>query len=410
MVKEIVKSMADDKPDSDQAPDQTKLTKLDMPTLEAPSPPPKPKPDLLDLLKPIRDLLAVVKAVVSELSTTPLLVLISTVVAFMCVAANVLIAAVFLIVVLKQYINNTLIKNPLNKQAQDYNISKIGSITNSYTVVFLLFVIINAVGLGFSAFGIYQIAYKMSPEARAQTSPSVYLALFACTVQSAIGFVSALAITIVMASSLRSTAKRIQSFNTYVYDHLYKDAEFLKQLMIVPSNSFFVTAAVENAVKTLPVEATDETIAKAMFSINMFMHFQKMGARNPYLAEAISKTFNLTGLLRRRLFSPANYMHRRSTFIKDNSDVTRDMLIKSTAERFPVDTSGAGSFTKRVDSATMMAADWTSEASNLANMFFPEDAMRTFVGMFTYMLLAQTLPVFVVWYMKARLWGNNITS
>jgi hypothetical protein len=351
-------------------------------------------PEVIEKAKLIITIVAAAKNVATKFMLAPRSVAICTVVAFLLVLVNIGVAVLFAVVTVKKIVAGALIKNPINRQAQDFNISKIGSFKSPYSMVFLFFILSNGLALGLGILGVLRI-FANEDKHHQRTPGLVSAILFATVGQAVVGFLSAFLITMVLMRKLRMSAGRISAFNRHVYDNLYKDVRFLKNLRSMPSNSFTLMSVVKNALGTVPATASSEDIARAMFTLNMFMHFQKLGYRNPYTLDALSKTFNVVGLLRRQFYSPADFLHRRSTFIKDNGDIMRENLWEMTsnnAKNVPKD------FASRLDNAAVRASELTSEANNLANVFYPEDAMRIFFKLFIYMVAAQSLPVLLLMY------------
>ena len=356
-------------------------------------------PEVIENAKFIITIYAFVKNIFAKFMLAPRPVAISAIVSFLIVVANIGFAILFLVILVKKLLGSALIKNPINRQAQDFKISKIGSIRSPYTMMFLLFIITNGLALGLCIYGIIS-KFKNDTKYRHQTPGLVTAILFASLGQAAIGLVAALLLMVVVRNKLKGSANRISKFNRFVYSNLYKDVKFLKNLRTMPSNSFSLMDVVKRSLALVPAGASKEDTARAMFTLNMYMHFQKLGYKNPYTRDALLKTFNVVGLLRRRFYSPADYLHRRTTFIKDNGDVMRENLWNMAGDKFkknvPFD------YSTTLDNATIRASELTAEANNLANTFYPEDSLRIFLKYFIYMFAAQTLPLLVLLFVFKR--------
>ena len=193
--------------------------------------------------------------------------------------------------------------------------------------------------------------------------------------------------------------KRIQSFNKYVYDHMYKGTglgnvlttfNFYKPLSEVQSNPITQKSAQKSALSVLPKDITAESLAKAFFTVNMHSHFHKLGLRNPSTQRALS-LFDPLSLLIPSLFSPADYLFKRGTFIDDISD----KLGNPNAGFLDTEILQNGTV---VNNAIALNAEWIAEANNRGNNIYAEDANIPFFIMATMMMMVQIVIIGVMYY------------
>ena len=335
--------------------------------------------------------------VFKKFGRAPISVILCTVGAFVLVVANIIIAVEFFRHQVQNLLFENLRKNPTNAQMQDYNISKIGGMRSSYSTIFMSFVIINAVAVVVGGLGIWRMIQNKNTY-RHRTPGLVSAVLYASLCQALLGFVASLVLFVLIRRRLKQGASRINAFNMHVYKNVHKNGSFLKNLQSIPSNSFSLMTVVRNSLLSLPKEASATEIAQAMFTLNMYMHYQKLGYRNPELSSALSHVFNVVGLLRKAFYSPADYLFRKATFIKDHGDIMRDVLIKNVEETNSTDVKFMDAYSAKLDEASMKATEWTAEANNLANSFYPEDALRLYLRLYIISLIYQTLPLLVLLY------------
>lgn len=351
-------------------------------------------PEVIEKARGIILILAFLKNVMDKFAKSPTSVAMCAAVAVLLIIANIMISIFFLINQIQKIAKGRLIKNPTNSQTHDFTVSKMGNLRSKYNLVFFAFIFINFAALALCCVGIFRIIRNQKIHYH-RTPTLVKAILYAATCQAAIGFFGALVITIALIRKLRISSQRIASFNKLVYSNLYKNGTFLKGLRNAPSNSFSLINVVRDSLDKLPQNVTTEQLAQAMFTLNMYMHFQKLGYRNPQLYGALSHTFNVVGLLRKEFFSPADYLHRRTTFIKDNGDLMRDILIRLGEEKYGKNVTFMKKYNTTIDEAIIKSTELTAEANNLANTFFPEDALRIYLKLYIYAFITQTLPFII---------------
>ena len=126
-----------------------------------------------------------------------------------------------------------------------------------------------------------------------------------------------------------------------------------------------------------------------MFTLNLFEHYQQLGFRNPVLYDALESFRIYSFVLSKQNFSPALYLRRRSTLIRDNSEKYRNIIDKIMQK------SNRTIDPNVVDNAIIQSSKMTAEANNLANSFFPEDAMSRFLQMAVVIAFVQFMPLLI---------------
>lgn len=288
-----------------------------------------------------------------------------------------------------------LLKNPINRESFAYNVARSGSLFGSRYKYPLLWMI-PMVGLIFCLLGLKATTAKGEGQDKGAIPGSIMAVLFACSAQSFVALLANFIIIYLTNRVLRVTTARIGAYNQYVLSRIIVNANFLAQLQTVPQNSFAMTNTVRAALLSLNKDASIEEIAKAIFTLNLFIHYQKMGQRNIHLGDALNQTFRLSSLLTARSYSPSDFLFRRVTFIKDNSNLIHTTMMMLT------DAEGKKHFTPQaianVNKALISVTDWTNQANFLANSFYPDDAVLRFDIMSPTVCAVSTLPVVIAIY------------
>lgn len=172
-----------------------------------------------------------------------------------------------------------------------------------------------------------------------------------------------------------------------------KPGPFYKELNSVQNNPIAVKVAAQKALRRLPENVDSDDLAKAMFTANLYIHYHKLGVRNPSILDAID-LFKPHRLLLRWTFNPADYLFRRSTFIDDLSETfgsnTSNFLRPELLKKQKV-----------IMEAMAKNAEWIAEATNQANNIFPEDTVVPFFRMAVMMMFVQIfIPMLILQLLK----------
>lgn len=218
-----------------------------------------------------------------------------------------------------------LIKNHINIESLDYNISKSLSL-NPATLIrtdikykFVLFLILPVIALLITLVAIYY-TFK-EPKDSDNIRPIIPILIGILIAQSVlsilvnyIGFFS-------IQKNINDIQKKISDFNNYVYLNLYKHEPFLDVLQMIPTNSFSMIKAIRSSMDNiLEADKTNpQKIAKVLLTINIYIHLQKMGYKNPNIYNAF-KLFNKHHTSDPKLFTPSDFLYRKPTYINNYSN------------------------------------------------------------------------------------------
>jgi len=132
-----------------------------------------------------------------------------------------------------------------------------------------------------------------------------------------------------------------------------------------------------------------------MFSVNMYMHYQKIGLRNPNIVDALS-TFTPYYLLSPTTYSASDFLFRKRTYIDDYSEMMTTIM-----NALESDEEWQKPPTSVIYEANVILTEWIASANNKANSLYAEDALVPFIKMAIMMALVQWLPIIlVVWIFR----------
>ena len=222
------------------------------------------------------------------------------------------------------YKNNLLIKNPINFESLDYNISRSISF-NPLTLFrknikykFVLFLILPILSFIFISIALY---YSVKEPNKQSIQSIIYILIGIVLVQSILSIIINCAGILSIRQDINATQKKISEFNNYVYLNLYRNERFLKVLQLIPTNSFSMIKAIQSAMDTIPEEdkSDPEQIAKVLLTLNIYIHLQKMGFKNPNIKSAF-KLFDESHTNDPKLFTPSDFLFRQTTYIHNYSN------------------------------------------------------------------------------------------
>uniref|UniRef100_A0A6C0KXD1 Transmembrane protein n=1 Tax=viral metagenome TaxID=1070528 RepID=A0A6C0KXD1_9ZZZZ len=231
-----------------------------------------------------------------------------------------IISIVYSITLNNDYQKSLLIKNQINKESLDYNISHSISFDprslfkKSIKYKFILFLILPV--LAFICAVIVIILMGFKPNDR---QPIIYIPIAVVLIQSVLSIIT----NFVGFSSVRKNIRDIQNktaqFNSYVLLNMYTDPNFLSILQNVPTNSFSMIKAIQAALNNVnDADKNDPTkIASVLLTLNLFIHIQKIGFKNPNIFQAFT-LFNPANLTP-DLFVMSDYLYRQPTYITNYS-------------------------------------------------------------------------------------------
>lgn len=371
-------------------------------------------------------IMAIYQMIVSlytQVTKAPLAVSILTISSFGMILFTGLLAVIYGLRIISNYADNKLINNPTNDRSLDFLLSNFGNTASSSPLLnnvfgslfanmtsgsykFGLFLILPWITVTLAVLGIY-FSIKKESEGQA-TGGAVKAILYACLVHGLIALFLNYTVFFYAYKMIKMTSFRINAFNNHVLTNMIQKADFLGELQKIPTNTFATLDIVKSAISKLfadnvatqgAIRAPSQTdLGKAMFTLNMYMHFQELGFRNPALYDAIGSFRMYSFILSKQNFQPANYLRRKSTFVRDNTELYRQILeniLKDKSEVQPDKNGPAIEKSKYINRAIIMSSRATAEANNLANVFYPEDAMIRVLRMAVILIMVQWLPVLI---------------
>ena len=231
-----------------------------------------------------------------------------------------IISIVYSITLNNDYQKSLLIKNQINKESLDYNISHSISFDprslfkKTIKYKFILFLILPVLTFICAVIVIVLMGFK--PNDR---QPIIYIPIALVLIQSVLSIIT----NFVGFSSVRKNIRDIQDktakFNSYVLLNMYTDPNFLSILQNVPTNSFSMIKAIQAALNNVnDADKNDPTkIASVLLTLNLFIHIQKIGFKNPNIFQAFT-LFNPANLTP-DLFVMSDYLYRQPTYITNYS-------------------------------------------------------------------------------------------
>ena len=362
-------------------------------------------------------------AAFAAFKSSPIQPLIAAVLALLLVITLCVLSVVYLVRVALDYSNSISMRNPVNSESMDYNVSRSGdtvftlqlenvgsdvpalqriknfslSIRKLIASAFgsetkykyQLFILIPWLIVGLSALGLFFVVQMRIGKNPRETPGFITGTLIGCFLHGVTIFFLNNIIYLYGNKPLRLVSMRIRSYNTYIYNRMYKNGDFLKSLTEINSNTFESVETVKNILRQVPKTVNTLDLAKIMFSLNMYLHAHKLGLRNPNIVSALG-TFSPMYMLNASRYSPSDFLFRHATFVDDYSQVMVSAMRSLQAENW------VSPPNKTIYEATMMVNEWASGASNKANSLYVEDAVSPFVKMALGMAVVQWLPVIII--------------
>lgn len=161
---------------------------------------------------------------------------------------------------------------------------------------------------------------------------------------------------------------------------------------------------VKKALQTLPDDISTEDLAKALFTVSLYLHFNKLGSRNDYTADAVS-LFSPIKLLVAQLFTPADFLFSNSTFIDSK---TFEFALSSTSTYLPE------KIMKNKDllvKASVLNEKYITIANNKANNLFVRDAKKPFIILgFNIVIVQLIIPIILAFIIFQVVKHNLLTK
>ncbi|NDB86791.1 MAG: hypothetical protein EB127_29480, partial [Alphaproteobacteria bacterium] len=177
------------------------------------------------------------------------------------------------------------------------------------------------------------------------------------------------------------------------------DAQFLETISTLPKHSVETSKIIGQALCAIKADTSTEDIAKIFFTLNIYRHFLKLGIGSDVTKDAVSNIFSKYSIAFKRFgnrpTSASDYLSYGTQMIKDHSVEYVEILsnFKGTDPKLPsIDMNKL----QNVRKAIPIAQDLTSKANDLANDFFPDDALYSFYQMVLAFVLISLLP-FAIW-------------
>lgn len=389
---------------------------------------------------------SIVKYIFKQFAKAPTIVSIFTILCLVVVVYSAYLALKYCIMIINDFTNNKLINNPTNAESLDFLIANFGNspprnvtpdkssgenartdarsaaeirITQNPVVLFFvdmfkkvfsplfgnlltakykyaLFVILPWISL---IFAILAIFFMIRKRKQLELTPGLVQAfLYAAMVQTIIALFANYTVFFYAYYILRGTSARIDNYNKLVLASMSQRADFLAYLQKLPTNTIDIANVTTQAMNTLfagNAVPSESDLSKAVFTLNLYEHYQQLGYRNPVLYEALDSFRIYNFIFSQQSFSPALYLRRRSTIIRDNSEKYRSIITAIYKNRGR----SMDSDQQMIDNALMRSSQMTAEANNMANTFYPEDAMSRFLRMAIIIAGVQFLPFTIFFYL-----------
>jgi hypothetical protein len=383
---------------------------------------------------------SIIKYVFKQFGKAPGIVRIYIILLLFIIILSAYLAFKYCILIVNDYVNNKLINNPTNAESLDFLIANFGnspprevneantrtdarskkeiSVASNPVAKYFIdtfkqgispifgnmlsakykygwFVVLPWIALIAGLLGALYVCKKRKNELH-MTPGLVQVILYAGIVQAFIALIANHAIYFYAYYALKGTSFRIDNYNKHVLANMIQKADFLAYLQKLPTSTIGIANVTGDALRTLFRNGQTPTVSdlsKAMFTLNLYEHYQQLGYRNPLLYEALDSFRIYTFIFSKQGFSPALYLRRRATLIRDNGEKYRnriEMIYRN--ENRPINNT-------LIDNAIIQSSRITAEANNMANSFFPEDAMSRFLRMAIMIAIVQFLPFTIFVYL-----------
>ena len=293
-------------------------------------------------------------------------------------------------------------KNPLNKDKLSYSVANACNFTDIIVkrkikypyVMFPIMIVISVILI------LFTIGYISAKRSWGSQSIIIYVILFACTIQTLVWIAGYFVIFKPSKYVLDSLNAKIKLFNKLVDDNMYiRDSQFLATISTIPKHSVETSKIIGKALCVIKADTSTADIVKIFFTLNIYRHFLKLGIDSNVAKDAVSGIFSKYSIAL-KLFgnapsTAADYLSYGTHIIKDYSVEYVDILsnFKGGDSKLPsIDVSKL----ENVKKAVVGAQELTSKANDLANDFFPDDALYSFYTMVFAFVFISLLP-FIVW-------------
>jgi hypothetical protein len=357
-----------------------------------------------------------------------------------------LMAIILLMLIMMNYSNAQLIKNPLNKDTIAYqmrdacniNLTRVSSNYPYGVIMWLLFInliiIIIAVGYTFTGKG-------SDGKERVENNKKLFGSniWFGALVLILFAGVSVLMFGICYLffsktkKSINHANVNVAKFNSLVSSSMYStDTEILKILRSLPTSTIDITNKIDSVLqlyvsklkKTSPKQL-EKDLSELFFTFNLYQHYIKMGINqnNTAVSNALMSVFNSTNILKYTIgksedakedseengenikssvftdvdsssWPAADYLISKYTFIKDYSNNYIQLIQNSDYY--------TGKFQEIATPQLLLkAANNTSNnsisASQLANSFNLNASLNSFISMAVWIAIITILPFILIW-------------
>jgi len=278
-------------------------------------------------------------------------------------------------------LNSFLVKTPLNMETIEFNVMNSTSFLTYSKYMMWLFLALPLLALGGC---MVTIGFNLGKNP--SSSPIISSLTWVIVMHNLLLFIGFLLFFMNSRHQNAAAIQRVDKFNNFIGDKIYKSASFLKNLMTPQTDIISIMNTFTNAMKVIPENLEATQLAKVFYSLHMYYHFHKLGIRNPKLIDALG-IFNPLSLLIGNM-DAANYLNRYGTFIEDTNELIKKYLPTTLDKNSVV-----------VKSALNTCYDWITQTNNLANSLYPEDSWRPFQRMFLVLITLNLISIVLMSYL-----------
>lgn len=288
------------------------------------------------------------------------------------------------------YAASKLRNNPLNGESADFKVAQASTgFSKSNKYPYKIFLITPLIILG-CALGVFLAGFLFG-----ETTTGAMTGIYALLIGYGLIILVMNYMLFYAGNHMLALVKtRITEFNIIALSHLYPNTNVLDLYTKVQPNTFQVMDTIREGTRSLQPDISSESLAKFLYTTNLYLHYQKIGIRNTAILDALD-IFNPRAALLRGVFAPADYLFRKSTYIEDYTDNIL-AIYKRAAQG--ASASAALIPDKIQNEASIMVADWMADANNRANTFYAEDAINPFLIMAILIFLVNTFPFLILLY------------
>lgn len=276
-------------------------------------------------IKNANEMWQIIKQLGIDIADSPKSVVIPTIIGFIILFICAILAIIYAYRLQTDMVKAAYIKNPLNTEAVDYNLVRSMNVKSifdkSIRYKYVLLVIMPMIAFFFIIIGFIQF-YKY----RSDTKEYVQILLVGCAFQAILSIIVNTSVYYASQKHLKRSNNSINDFNKIVYGHIYKKANFLNILGKVPTNSFSMMKAIQIAMNQISKkeQSNVDAIAQVLFTINLYIHIQKIGFKNSNIYDAF-QIFNITSFINRANFSPSDFLFRKSMYMTNYCDQIKNI-------------------------------------------------------------------------------------